>query len=276
MCKPAEQGGFPASVAGAVVSLSCSYPLREYNAAIPYYGNNMKQNLQGRSVLVTGAAGGLGAEVALSCANKGADLVLLDKNGPGLALVQDRIESDTGRQPIICEMDLAESNAEGYRTLVSILETEASDLGAVVHCAVHFPGLQPLEHCDPEDWLRGLQTNLSAPWYLSVLCLPIMRRAGGGSLVFIRDEKERQGKAFWGSYGVSKAGLDALISQFSQEASESLIRVAGINPGPMRTALRSAAFHAENPHVQAHPNEAASRIASFLNGDPVSDEDLLI
>lgn len=233
----------------------------------------MKHNLQGRSVLVTGAAGGLGAEVALSCANKGAELVLLDKNGPGLASVHDRIESETGRRSIICEMDLAVSNAEGYRSLVSILETEASDLGAVVHCAVHFPGLQPLEHCNPEDWLRGLQTNLSAPWFLSVLCLPIMRQAGGGSLVFIRDEEDRHGKAFWGTYGVSKAGLDALISQFAQETAGSPIRVAGINPGPMSTAFRSTAFHAENPQAQAHPRVAASRIASFLNGDPVKGGD---
>jgi len=249
--------------------------MKEYNAAIPLYGSNMKHNLQGRSVLVTGAAGGLGAEVALSCAHKGANLVLLDKNGRGLTLVDDRIESETGRRSVICEMDLAESDSAGYESVVSMLENEASNLCAVVHCAIHFQGLQPLEHCGPENWLRGLQTNLSAPWLLSVLCLPIMRRAGGGSLIFIRDEPERHGSAFWGPYGVSKAGLDALISQFAKETTGSLIRVAGINPGPMRTELRATAFHAENPQTQANPKNAASRISCFLNGDPVDGEELL-
>jgi NAD(P)-dependent dehydrogenase (short-subunit alcohol dehydrogenase family) len=236
----------------------------------------MKKYLQGRSVLVTGAAGGLGAELALSCARKGAKLVLLDRKGSGLDSVSDQIESETNRQSVICEMDLAESGASGYQSLISVLETEASDLCAVAHCAVHFSGLQPLEHCDPEDWLRGLQTNLNVPWLLSRLCIPILRRAGGGNLIFFQDDKQHQGAAYWGPYGVSKAGLDALISQFEQETAGSSIHVLGINPGPMRTAFRARAFHAENPESQDHPKKMASRIADLINGDPVKEGELTI
>jgi NAD(P)-dependent dehydrogenase (short-subunit alcohol dehydrogenase family) len=236
----------------------------------------MNQNLHKRSVLLTGAAGGLGSELALCMAKKGARLVLLDRDAGGLESIADRIESETGLSPVLCEMDLAENNAEGFQSLVSLLESEASDLCTVVHCAVHFQGLQPLEHCTPEDWLRGLQTNLSAPWLLSVLCMPILRRSGGGSLIFIQEDTERQGRAFWGPYGVSKAGLDALISQLAQETSGSSIRVLGINPGPMRTALRAKAFHAENPENQAHPAIVAAKIAEFIDGQPVELDGLTV
>ena len=134
-------------------------------------------------------------------------------------------------------------------------DTIAADLGGlhgVLHCAAEFTGLRPLEATPPEDFVRNLHVNLTAPWLLTQACLPLLRKSADSAVVFVVDDLARVNRAYWGSYGVAKAGLVGMMRLLHDETENSTVRVSALLPGPMRSNIRS----------RAYVEEAASRVPS--------------
>lgn len=197
--------------------------------------------LAGRVVLVTGAHGGLGAEAAKACARAGATVVLLGRKVPKLNRVYDAVKA-LGPEPAIYPIDLAGADPADYAQLADKVAGELGGLNGLLHCAAEFSGLAPLETIEPEAFVRCLHVNLTAPWLLTQACLPWLRKAGDSAVVFTTDDPARVGKAYWGAYGLAKQGLAALVRQLGAETDQTPVRVAGLEPGPMRTDLRARAY----------------------------------
>jgi NAD(P)-dependent dehydrogenase (short-subunit alcohol dehydrogenase family) len=197
--------------------------------------------LAGRVVLVTGATGGLGDATARACAQAGATVVLLGRKVPKLTRTYDAVKA-LGPEPAIYPMDLAGAGTEDYETLAARIEADLGGLHGIVHCAVEFTGLRPLELTPPGDFVRQLHVALTAPWLLTQACLPLLRKQDDAAVVFVLDELARVNRAYWGAYGVAKAGLAGLVKQLHDETDSGPVRVAALEPGPMRTDLRSRAF----------------------------------
>jgi len=229
-------------------------------------------SLTGKTILITGAVGGLGSALAMSCASAGANLILLDKNRRDLGLLSDEIVAQGNEPPGLYPMNLAGVSLDDFHDLVEILRAEFGGLHALVHCALDFEGLQPLDQIEPHRWLESMQVNLNAPWLLSCACLPLLRESHNGRLVFILDDLEMVTSAYWGAYGICKSALVALVRQFDEELSNTSISVHGINPGAMRTDFRATVYHAENPQAQPHPEIAAGKITDMLAADTDSYE----
>ena len=197
--------------------------------------------LAGRVVLVTGAHGGLGAEAAKACARAGATVVLLGRKVPKLNRVYDAVKA-LGPEPAIYPIDLAGADPADYAQLAEKVAGELGGLHGLLHCAAEFSGLAPLETIEPEAFVRCLHVNLTAPWLLTQACLPWLRQSGDSAVVFTTDDPARVGKAYWGAYGLAKQGLAALVRQLGAETDQTPVRVAGLEPGPMRTDLRARAY----------------------------------
>lgn len=228
----------------------------------------MAEERRRQTVMITGATGALGAALARTLAAEGADLVLLGRRGRALERLQDDLAADVGREPVICDLDLARLDVAACEALVSQLRAEFGGLDALVHGAAEFKALQPLEHVPPADWLTSIQVNLNAPWLLSVACLPLLREApGGGRLVFVLDDVDRRASAYWGPYAVSKGALRTLVRVLEEECEGTGVRVLGFDPGPLRSALRSRAYMAESPETQPDPAVAARALANLLHAD---------
>lgn len=224
----------------------------------------------GMTILVTGAAGGLGSALALQCATAGAELVLLDKNRKGLEQLSDKLTGLGLPAPGLYPLDLGGAGIEDFNTLVETIETEFGGLHALVHCAVDFDGLQPLEQINPQDWLRSMQVNVNGPWLLSSSCVPLLKKTGNGRLYFLLDDLDVVTDAYWGAYGTAKSAMAGMVQQFHAALDNTGITVRGIIPGPMRTAFRAKAYHAENPLDQPDPEIVANKIVTML-GDEASD-----
>ena len=225
----------------------------------------MAEETRRKAVMITGATGALGSALARTLAGEDLDLVLLGRRGRALERLQDDLANRFGRQPVICDVDLARLDVVACQALVSQLQAEFGGLDALVHCAADFKALQPLEHVPPADWLVSMQVNLNAPWLLSVACLPLLRQAaGGGRLVFVLDEVDRLGAAYWGPYAVSKGALRTLVRVLAEECEGTGVGVVGFEPGALRSALRSRAFMAEDPEAQPAPEAAAHALADLL------------
>ena len=117
-----------------------------------------------------------------------------------------------------------------------------------------------------------MQVNLNSAWLLSAQALPMLRESGAGRLYFLLEDLVKVEGAFWGAYGVGKHALRALINQFAAENRSAGVQVLGINPGPVRSPLRSRAFHSENPEMQPDPGPVARQIVELLSGHVMPDD----
>ena len=232
-------------------------------------------SLSGKTILITGAAGGLGSALALQCADQDADLVLLDKNRRGLGELSDRLTGLGKTPPGLYPMDLAGAGPDDFSDLVKTIESEFGGLHALIHCALDFDSLQPLDQIQPQQWLQSMQVNVNAPWLLSSAFIPLLKKSGSGRLFFILDDLETVTGAYWGAYGTCKAALTGLVRQFDAMLSNSAVFVCGINPGAMRTGFRAKVYHSENPMNQPEPLIAARKICNMLTEEP-SAYDLIV
>jgi NAD(P)-dependent dehydrogenase (short-subunit alcohol dehydrogenase family) len=209
--------------------------------------------LAGRVILVTGAYGGLGEAAAKACAQAGATVVLLGRKVPKLSRSYDAVKA-VGPLPALYPLDLAGADPADYEAMADTIAADLGGLHGILHCAAEFTGLRPLEATPPEDFVRNLHVNLTAPWLLTQACLPQLRKAADSAVVFVTDDLARVNRAYWGSYGVAKAGLVGLMHMLHDETEAGSVRVSGLQPGPMRSNIRA----------RAYVEEAASRVASPL------------
>ena len=216
-------------------------------------------------VLVCGAAGGLGSAVARAAGAAGATVVLLGRRVPSLEKLYDELERAGGAKPALYPLDLEGATPDDYAQLAATIERELGRLDGILHAAAHFDGLVPLALVAPQDWLRAIHVNLAAAMLLTQACLPLLQKSPDASVVFVLDDRGQTERAHWGGYAVAKAGLYALVRIWGDELEKSPVRIAGLLPGPMRTALRARAWFAENPQ-DVPPPEAYVPACLYLLG----------
>lgn len=210
--------------------------------------------LSGRVILLTGAANGIGRALADALAAHGATLILLDKDLHGLEFAWDAIVAAGHPEPVLHPLDLQGATPEDYRTLARALEEQFGHLDGLIHNAATLGALVPIVHYETGLWFQAMQTNLNAPFLLTLACLPLLTAGTDASVIFVSDTVGRHGKAYWGAYGVAKAGLEGFMQILADELeSNTPVRVNSIDPGPVRTALRTIAYPAEDATRLAAP-----------------------
>jgi NAD(P)-dependent dehydrogenase (short-subunit alcohol dehydrogenase family) len=218
--------------------------------------------LAGRVILITGAGSGLGRALALECARVGASVILCGRTLAKLERVYDEIESLGKPRPAIAALDLAAATAVDYDNLAKTIGSEFGKLDGLVHAAALLGDRTPLEQYDVPTWCRVLHVNLTAPFILTQVLLPQLRMSADASVIFVSSGIVKNQRPFWGAYAVAKSGLESVRSMWSQELEgEPNIRVNSVNPGRMRTAMRAAAYPAEDPNTVPAP---ASVSGTFL------------
>ena len=224
-------------------------------------------SLRGRVVLVAGAAGGVGGAAARAAAAAGATVVLLGRRVKPLERLYDELVAAGGAQPAIYPLDLEGATPEDHAMLAERIEAECGRLDGIVLAAARFTGLIPLAQSEPLEFLRSIHVNLTAQWLLLQSCLPLLARADDPSVVFVLEDAARVGKAYWGGYGVARHALAMLATMLASESENSPLRVHGLLPPPLRTALRARAYIAEDPTALPAPDALAPAITYLLGPD---------
>jgi NAD(P)-dependent dehydrogenase (short-subunit alcohol dehydrogenase family) len=220
--------------------------------------------LRDRVVLINGAQGGLGSAAAQACTRAGATVVLLGRKPPKLSRVYDAC-ARLGSEPLLYPLDLEGAAPDDYAEMADRIHRELGRLDGLLHCAAEFRGLTPLEHTDPANFARAVHVNLTASWWLSQACLPLLKQSPDAALVFALDDMSRVGQAYWGGYGLAQHGLKAMVGMLHAELANSGVRVSALQPGPMRTSLRAKAY-AEDEDLQARdPADYAEACVTLLS-----------
>ena len=224
--------------------------------------------LRERIILITVASDGIGRALALHTASLGAQIILHGRNVSKLEKVYDEIESiDGATRPSIAVMDLASADANSYKTLAASLTEEFGRLDGLVHNAGILGERYSIEQYDAVLWQQVMHVNLTAPFALTQVCLPMLQAAPDPSVIFTSSGVGRVGKAFWGAYAVSKFATEGLSQVLANEHRHDKLRVNCINPGATRTAMRLAAYPAEDRDKLKRPEEILATYVYLLGPD---------
>jgi len=216
--------------------------------------------LTDKTILITGASDGIGKATALECAKAGATVIIHGKTQPKLELLYDEIVEAGYPEPVIYPLDFEKMTPEDCETLNDVILKEFGKLDGLFNNAGWLGASSPAQLYDTKLWHRVMQINLNATFMLTQACIPLLNKADASSILFNIDDKNT---AYWGAYGVSKAGLRSFMEILSDEMESSTINVSGLIPGAVKTSFRTRAFPAENPNALTSPDEVA-RAAAYL------------
>ena len=163
---------------------------------VPAHFSPAKEHLEGRVVLITGAAGGIGSELSRCCAAHGATVILAGKKIPALEKLYDQICQQSASEPVIYPVDLAGASPQDYATMADTIKDQLQGLDAVVHNAADFDGLRSLDHTEPNQWLKSMQINLNAPFLINQAVAPLLARSTQARILFTVDDQDLVSRAY--------------------------------------------------------------------------------
>ncbi|VAX08599.1 FIG00553873: hypothetical protein [hydrothermal vent metagenome] len=224
--------------------------------------------LQGKTILITGAGDGIGATAACTYAAHGATIILLGRTVQKLENIYDQIVKAGHPEPAIYPMDLEGAKDNDYYQLADNIEKEFSSLDGLLHNAARLDSLMPLEQYDLKIWARLMQVNLTAPFLLTHACLPLLKKSADASVIFTSSGVAHHGRAYWGAYGVTKAGCDNLMQILADEVeNHTNIRSNSIDPGAVRTRMRRLAYPAEDASLLPLPEDIMLAYLYLMGAD---------
>jgi NAD(P)-dependent dehydrogenase (short-subunit alcohol dehydrogenase family) len=218
--------------------------------------------------VVTGAAGGIGREVARQLIAQGATVHALDRDGEGLERAAREFQAHSF---VAYRVDLAD-RPELDRVLGELLDGLERRCDILVNNA-GVSRLRPLEHTDDAllDWM--LAVNFIAAFRVTRALLPALRASGHASVVNIASELALVGQPDYSAYCATKGAVLAWSRALALELAGQGIRVNAVCPGPVDTALLQEEFttHA-NPGAAKRAEIAAiplARLGSAADIAPV-------
>ena len=221
----------------------------------------MSKSLEGQLALVTGASRGIGAATAEALAAEGAHVILTARTVAGLEEVEERIH-DAGGNATIAPLDLAD--ADGITRLAEAIGGRWKALDILVLNAGTLGTLTPVPHIDAKEFARVIALNLTAPAAIIGAFDAMLRNAASARVIGLTSSVGKTPRAYWGAYGASKAALETLLGSYAEETRNiGRVKVAIVDPGATRTAMRARAYPGEDPAEVKAPEVVAARILAL-------------
>lgn len=221
--------------------------------------------LAGKVALVTGASRGIGAATAEALAAEGVHVILTARTVEELEKVEDRIHA-AGGSATIAPVDLAEQDA--IARLAAAVGSRWERLDYLIISAAYLPMLTSVVHIEPKEFNKTLTINVLATQALLASFDPLLKRAEAGRIIGLTSSVAETPRPYWAAYAATKAAFESLLDCHAQEVERiSKVRVAILDPGATRTAMRARAFPGEDPATLKTPDVVAERIADLLRDD---------
>jgi 3-oxoacyl-[acyl-carrier protein] reductase len=189
--------------------------------------------LDGRVAIVTGAATGLGRGIACLFATEGADVAVLDRNGPGARIAAAAI-AEAGRRSLAVEVDVGDE--AGVQAAIG----QAQDTLGAPDILVNNAGIVTvslLEEMSTETWDEMIRIDLTSVFYCTRAVLPAMRKRRYGRIINISSQLAHKGGEGLAHYAAAKAGILGLTRSLAYEVTRHNLAVNAICPGPLDTDM---------------------------------------
>jgi 3-oxoacyl-[acyl-carrier protein] reductase len=235
--------------------------------------------LDGKVVVVTGAAQGIGAAYARRLVADGCTVVLADRNGDGVAATAAALESSGEGWPGKAAAYTVDVAARDSCAAFAAQLTEAyGRVDGLINNAAVFSTItmKPFWEITDDEWDRLMAVNLRGPWLLVSELLPLLQAAGSASIVNIGSDAVLLGRPGYLHYVASKGGVHGMTFSMARELGGFGIRVNTLSPGPVYTevpretvspAQREAMLSAQALHRPAGPDDIVGAAAFLLSDD---------
>lgn len=233
----------------------------------------MKQNLNGKVVVITGAGGGIGRATALRLAEEGAKLVLLGGHDrEKLARTQAEVGKKTECLALPGDLTSGEMRQEGVRQIVERfggVDVLINNAGMALSC--------PFEAVTEDQFDKILDINLKTPYFLTQAVIPYLKRSHCASIINISSVVGHAGYPLQSAYTASKHAVLGFTKSLAREYYQDGIRVHAICPGGVYTDMVKVARPDLSDEGMIQPEEIAEIVWFFLSnrGNAVVDEILV-
>jgi 2-keto-3-deoxy-L-fuconate dehydrogenase len=204
--------------------------------------------LEQKSIIVTGAASGIGLAFAQRCLLEGASVVAVDQSAAGLSLID---ESEWQSRLFCLAGDVRDR--ELAARAVALAEEKTGKLDGLATAAGISRSGVAIDAISDTDWDAVYGVNVKATWQFMVAAIPAFRRNRSGAVVTVASQLAFGGGAMNAAYIASKGAIVSLTKTAALELAPDNIRVNAIAPGATDTPLFRAGM-ARNPNPQAREN----------------------
>jgi NAD(P)-dependent dehydrogenase (short-subunit alcohol dehydrogenase family) len=180
--------------------------------------------IKGQRVLITAGASGIGFAIASTLSAFGARIAICDISEPAIADAKRALS-----EVITCKADVA--NESDVEATFKIVAKELGGLDALINNAGIAGPTGGVDEITPTDWRRCIDICLTGQFLCARLAVPMLKAAGGGSIVNMSSAAGRHGYAFRTPYSSAKFGVVGFTQSLAKELGPSRIRVNAILPG---------------------------------------------
>lgn len=190
------------------------------------------QDMTGKTVLITGASRGIGADTARWFTRAGANVALLARGADEIL----ELAASIGSKAMAIPCDVSD-----YKAVSAAVSETVEQFGGLDVLIGNAGVIEPIVHladADPEAWSRVIDINLKGVFYGMHAALPVMRAAGGGTILTVSSGAAHGPVEAWSHYCASKAGAAMLTRCLDKENGQSGIRAMGLSPGTVATQMQ--------------------------------------
>jgi 3-oxoacyl-[acyl-carrier protein] reductase len=208
-------------------------------------------DLSGKTVIITGASRGIGAETARRMAASGARVIINYRGGEKAA---NAVVAEIGERAVAVQADVSDPAA--VKGLIDEVMTRFGRIDVLVNNAAVFE-YNPFDGNDYEAWQRGWQRTFSLNVFAAAnaawLAMRTMRRNGGGKIINVASRAAWRGETEFADYGASKAALVNLTRSIARACAKDNIVASCVAPGFIETEMAK-------PELEKHREEIVSQI----------------
>ncbi|MFN4129542.1 MAG: SDR family oxidoreductase [Paracoccaceae bacterium] len=185
-----------------------------------------------KTVLITGASRGIGAAAAREFADAGWRVALLARSEQEIAALSHQI----GASAIALPCDVADPAA--MQVAVQTVQARWGRLDALINNAGMIDPIARLENADADIWGQSIDVNLKGVFYGMRAAIPVMKAAGGGTIVTVSSGAASNPLEGWSAYCSAKAGAAMLTRAAHLEEGGNGLRIMGLSPGTVATDMQ--------------------------------------
>lgn len=189
-------------------------------------------NMQGKTVLITGASRGIGASAARVFADAGANVALLARTEDAIA----DLTKEVGSQAMAIPCDV--SRFWEVQKAVDACVATFGQIDVLINCAGLIEPIAHLSKADPEEWGHLIDVNVKGVFNAMRATLPVMIENDGGTILTIGSGAARTPYEGWSAYSASKAAALMLTRTVHNETSAQGIRAMSLAPGSVATDMQ--------------------------------------
>lgn len=185
-----------------------------------------------KTVIITGASRGIGAAAAHEFAAAGWRVALLARSEPEISALSDQI----GAAAMALPCDVADPAA--MQAAVQTVVARWGRLDALINNAGMIDPIARLEQADADTWGQSIDINLKGVFYGMRVAIPVMKAAGGGTIITVSSGAASNPYEGWSAYCAAKAGAAMLTRAAHLEEGGNGLRIMGLSPGTVATGMQ--------------------------------------